>query len=246
MIGKIVLAALVAGMLAGLALAGIQHVRISPLIAQGEVYEKKAEAPAASATTATAEKPKCVENMPGMKMCPEDGSAEWEPAEGLERTLYTSAASLLAGGGFAILLAGISILVGVPITKANGLIWGLCGFLCVALAPAVGLPPEVPGMPVADLTARQIWWGGTILATAAGIYLIVLRPEIGAKAASVVLIALPHIIGAPQAPDMPTLVPPGLAGEFVANSLAAAAVFWCLIGLFLGQAFDRLKLQDIT
>jgi cobalt transporter subunit CbtA len=243
MIGKIVLAALVAGMLAGLALAGIQHVRLSPLIAQGEIYEHKEEAPA---TTTAGETPKCVEKMPGMKMCPDDGSAEWEPAEGFQRTAFTTVASLLAGGGFAIVLAGISLLVGVPITRANGLIWGLCGFLCVALAPAVGLPPEVPGMPVADLTARQLWWGGTILATAAGIYLIVLRPEIWAQFASVVLIALPHIIGAPQAPDAPTIVPPGLAGEFVANSLAAAAIFWCLIGLFLGTAFDRLKLQDNT
>ena len=245
MIGKIVLAALVAGMLAGLALAGIQHVRISPLIAQGEVYEMKAEAPAPS-SSATGEKPKCVESMPGMKMCPDDGSAEWQPREGLERTLYTSAASLLAGGGFAILLAGISLLAGVPITRANGMVWGLCGFLCVALAPAVGLPPEVPGMPIADLTSRQIWWVGTIAATAAALYLIILRPETWAKFAGVVLIAVPHIIGAPQPPDTPTLVPPGLAAEFTANSLAAAAIFWCLIGLFLGTAFDRFKLQDNT
>ncbi len=244
MIGKIVLAALVAGMLAGLALAGIQHVRISPLIAQGEVYEMKAEAPAMAA--AAGQTAKCVENMPGMKMCPDDGSAEWQPAEGLERTLYTSAASLLAGGGFAIVLAGISLLVGVPITRANGMIWGLCGFLCVALAPAVGLPPEVPGMPIADLTTRQIWWVGTIAATAAALYLIILRPEAWAKFIGVVLIAIPHIVGAPKAPDTPTLVPPGLAAEFAANSLAAAAVFWCLIGLFLGLAFDRLKLQDNT
>jgi len=100
MIGKIVLAALIAGMLAGLALAGIQHVRLSPLIAQGEIYEMKAEAPA-PATTATGAKPKCVENMPGMKMCPDDGSAEWEPAEGFQRTAFTTVASLLAGGGFA-------------------------------------------------------------------------------------------------------------------------------------------------
>ena len=43
MIGKFVLASLLAGMLAGLVLAGIQHVRITPLILSGEVYEKAAE-----------------------------------------------------------------------------------------------------------------------------------------------------------------------------------------------------------
>ncbi len=243
MIGKIVLAALVAGMLAGLALAGIQHVRISPLIAQGEVYEKAAEA---SSPVVAAEASKCVENMPGMKMCPDDGTAEWQPAKGLQRTMFTTVASLLAGGGFAILLAGISLLLGVPITRENGMIWGLCGFLCVAVAPSVGLPPEVPGMPIADLLARQIWWLGTIAATAAAIYLIALRPETWAKIAGVVLIALPHIIGAPQAPDTPTTVPPALAAEFATNSIAAAAVFWCLIGLFLGMAFDRFKMQVNT
>lgn len=241
MIGKIVLTALVAGMLAGLALAGIQHVRISPLIAQGEVFEKAGEASATAGDTG-----KCVEKIPGMKMCPEDGSAEWQPAEGFQRTMFTTVASLLAGGGFAIVLAGISLLVGVPITQANGMIWGLCGFLCVTLAPSVGLPPEVPGMPIADLLARQIWWVGTIAATAAAIYLIVLRPEAWAKIAGVVLIAVPHIIGAPQAPETPTSVPPALAAEFATNSIAAAAVFWCLIGLFLGMAFDRFKLQANT
>jgi cobalt transporter subunit CbtA len=243
MIGKIVLAALVVGLLAGLALAGIQHVRISPLIAQGEVYEMAAQA---TAPAAPGEKPKCVENMPGMKMCSDEGTFEWQPADGLERTLFTTAASLLAGGGFAVLLSGISLLLGVPITRQNGLIWGLCGFLCVAVAPSVGLPPEVPGMPIADLTARQIWWVGTIAATAVALYFFVLRSEIWAKFAGVILVAAPHIIGAPLAPDTPTTVPPGLAAEFATNSIAAAAVFWCLIGLFLGMAFDRFKLQGNT
>ncbi len=242
MIGKIVLATLVAGMLAGLVLAGIQHVRLTPLILQGEVYEHASEPEAAA--IAEASKP-CVENMPGMKMCSGEGRAEWEPAEGLERTLFTTAASLLAGAGFAAMMAGVSFLTGIPITKQNGLIWGVCGFLAVAVAPAAGLPPEVPGMPVADLLSRQIWWVGTIAATSLAIYLIVMRPELWAKIAAVILIALPHIIGAPVAPETATTVPPGLAGEFVANSIAAAAAFWCVMGLLLGYALDRYQ-KDLS
>jgi cobalt transporter subunit CbtA len=238
MIGRIVLATLFAGMLAGLVLAGIQHVRLTPLILQGEVYETATD-PVASAI-ADANKP-CVEKMPGMKMCAADGKPAWEPAEGLQRTLFTTAASLLAGAGFAATLAGISLLTGIPITKQNGLIWGVCGFLAVAVAPAVGLPPEVPGMPVADLLSRQIWWVGTIAATGVGIYLIVIRPETWAKILAVVIIALPHIIGAPVAPDTPTTVPPSLAAEFVAASIAAAAVFWCVMGLLLGHFLDRFQ-----
>ena len=242
MIGRIVLATLVAGMLAGLVLACIQHVRLTPLILQGEVYEHASE-PAAAATSEAA-KP-CVENMPGMTMCSKDGGSEWEPAEGLQQTLFTTAASLLAGAGFAAMLAGVSFLSNIPITKQNGMIWGVCGFLAVAVAPSVGLPPEVPGMPVADLLSRQIWWVGTIAATGIGIYLIVIRPELWAKVSAVILIALPHIIGAPIAPEIATKVPPGLAGEFVANSIAAAAVFWCVMGLFLGYALEKYQ-KDIA
>ena len=242
MIGRIVLATLVAGMLAGLVLAGIQHVRLTPLILQGEVYEHASE-PQVAATAETT-KP-CVENMLGMTMCSKEGGPVWEPAEGLQRTLFTTAASLLAGAGFAAMLAGVSFLSNIPITKQNGMIWGVCGFLAVAVAPAVGLPPEVPGMPVADLLSRQIWWTSTIVATGIGIYLIAIKPELWAKVLAVVLIATPHIIGAPIAPNTPTTVPPGLAGEFVANSIAAAAVFWCVMGLFLGYALDKYQ-KDIA
>lgn len=238
MLGRIVLATLLAGMLAGLVLAGIQHARLTPLILQGEVYEHASEPAVAAIAEAT--KP-CVETMPGMKMCSGVGRPEWEPVEGLQRTLFTTAASILAGAGFAAMLAGISFLTGIPITKQNGLIWGLCGFLAVAVAPAAGLPPEVPGMPIAELLSRQIWWMGTIAATGLGIYLIAIRPEFWAKVLAVILVFIPHIIGAPIAPETATTVPPGLAGEFVANSIAGAAVFWCAIGLFLGYALDRYQ-----
>ena len=44
MIGRIVLAALIAGMAAGVVMGGIQHVRLTPIILAAEVYEKAAEA----------------------------------------------------------------------------------------------------------------------------------------------------------------------------------------------------------
>ncbi|MEI2612914.1 MAG: CbtA family protein [Candidatus Promineifilaceae bacterium] len=42
--------------------------------------------------------------------------------------------------------------------------------LAFQLAPAFGLPPELPGMAAADLGARQVWWCGTALATGVGIF----------------------------------------------------------------------------
>ena len=242
MTGKFVLAALIAGMLAGVVLAGIQYARLSPLILQAEVYEKAADA-AAEAKTATEPAAKCAENMPGHTMCNGDQKA-WEPADGVERTLYTTGASMLAGAGFALLLAGISLLINVPITPANGLIWGLCGFFAFTIAPGAGLPPEVPGMPIADLLARQIWWVGTVAATGFGLYFIALKRQSVWIALAIALIAAPHIIGAPQPPTLETNVPAGLAAEFASNTVAAAAVFWCSIGTFLGLAFQRYSNQS--
>ena len=50
--------------------------------------------------------------------------------------------------------------------------WAIGGFLAVNLAPAVGLPPELPGMGGAHLAERQIWWVCTALGTGLGLYLI--------------------------------------------------------------------------
>lgn len=230
MIGRIVLAALIAGMAAGILMGGIQHVRITPLIAEAEVFEKAAEAAPAEATTH--------EHTAGTA-AHEHEAGEWEPTDGLQRTLLTTLASVIAGAGFAGVLAGISLLTGIAITPRNGLIWGLCGFLAVTVAPGAGLAPELPGMPAADVFARQVWWVGTIAATGIGIYLVAVRREFTAIAIAIVLIALPHLIGAPQAPSHESTVPAGLAAEFAANTVAAAAVFWSLIGVFLGLALKR-------
>ena len=232
MIGRIVLAALIAGMAAGILMGGIQHVRITPIILAAEVYEKAAVAAAPAETT--------TQDATAMTMV-HDHAEEWEPADGLQRTLLTTLASVIAGAGFAGMLAGISLLTGVAITPRNGVIWGLCGFLCVTVATGAGLPPEVPGMPSADLLGRQVWWVGTVIATGVGIYLIAVKRSFLPVIGAVVIIALPHIIGAPQPPTLKTTVPAGLAAEFASNTVAAAAVFWCLIGVFLGLALKRFS-----
>ena len=224
MIGRIVLAALIAGMAAGIIMGGIQHVRTTPLILAAEVYEKTAATAAPETTTAEHEH-----------------AESWEPEDGWQRTLSTTLASIITGAGFAGLLAGISLLTGIAITPRNGLIWGLCGFLAVTVAPSAGLPPELPGMPAGDLLSRQIWWVATIAATGVGLYLIAVRREFIWIAAAVVLIALPHVIGAPQPLTHETTVPAGLAAAFVSNTVAAAAVFWSLIGEFLGLALKRFS-----
>ncbi len=211
MIGRLVLAALIAGMAAGFIYGGVQHVRTTPLILAAEVFENTAEA----------------------------ASGEWAPSDGWQRTLSTTLVSIVTGAAFALALAGVSLLTGLPITPRNGLIWGMCGFLAATVAPSAGLSPELPGMPAGDLVSRQIWWVATIMATGAGLFLIATKRELAWLAAAAALIALPHIIGAPQALTHETAVPAGLAASFVANTIAAAAVLWGFIGLFLGLAIER-------
>ena len=237
MIGRLVLAALIAGMAAGFIYGGVQHVQTTPLILAAEVYEtaKPAAHDHAAATDPAAPAQTAVTPAPAH----EHEEEEWAPADGWQRTLSTTLASVITGAGFALLLAGVSLLTGVPITPQNGLIWGICGFLAVTVAPGAGLAPELPGMPAGDLVSRQIWWAATIIASGIGIFLIATKRELIWLAAAVVLIALPHIIGAPRPLTHETAVPAGLAASFAANTIAASAVLWSLIGLFLGLALQK-------
>lgn len=235
MIGRVILAALLAGIAAGILMGGIQEVRITPLIIEAEKYE----APEAE-TKVTASEPSATEQSSGTA-APAPESEAWAPSSGLERTLYTTLASVVTGAGFAALLAGLSLLTGIPITPRNGVIWGLCGFIAITLAPSAGLPPALPGVPAGDLAFRQIWWAGTVLATGLGLYLIATARSFWPIAAAIALIATPHFVALPEPADPTSAVPPVLAAVYVSNVLAAAAVFWSLIGVFLGLALKRFS-----
>lgn len=241
MIGRVLLAALLAGIAAGLFYGAIQHVRLTPLILEAEKYENAGDghshdhAAAATTTDTTAAQSAAAPEA----QAPAEAEEGWAPADGTERTSFTFLASIIAGAGFAALLAGVSLLSGIRITPRNGVLWGIAGFLAVHLAPAASLPPELPGMPAGDLFLRQLWWVGTIAATGIAIWLFTQRTEMWAKVAAVVLVALPHIIGAPMPPTHESAVPAVISAAFAANTLAAAALLWIAIGGFLGLAMDR-------
>jgi cobalt transporter subunit CbtA len=224
MIGRMVLAALLAGIFAGLVLGLVQHARITPLILAAEKYEV-AETHSHDGAAA----PHAHE------------AEEWKPRNGLQRALYTTVASALTGAGFALMLQAASLLSGIPISRQNCLVWGICGFVAVRLAPAAGLPPELPGMPSADLLLRQIWWAGTIIATGVALYIVATRRESWAWLSAAALIALPHVIGAPHAAAEESSVPAGLAAAFAASTLAANAMFWCLIAVALSFMLPRME-----
>lgn len=227
MFRQIFLTALLAGTVAGLFAAAVQEVRLVPLIAKAEIYE------AAEPASPLAH--------------PHDGqsaTAGWQPSSGRERAFYTVLADTLTGIGFGLMLTGCAALArwrGTPFDARRGVMWGAAGFAAFALSPAIGLPPELPGMVGAALAERQEWWLLAAAATASGLALIAFAGFPALRIAGAVLLLLPHLIGAPQAVNGAGAVPPELAAEFATASLAAAAAFWLLLGATSGWLYQRFE-----
>jgi cobalt transporter subunit CbtA len=110
----------------------------------------------------------------------------------------------------------------------------------VALAPALGLPPEIPGSGAAELADRQLWWFFAAGAAAAGLAALLLTRNRMLQIGGVALIALPHIVGAPHPPAFESTAPAELAGHFAAASLVVTAIFWALLGFASGAVYERL------
>ena len=79
----------------------------------------------------------------------------------------------------------------------------------------------------------------TVVLSSVGLYFLVLRQEIWAKALGVAILAASHIYGAPQPTDIASDVPALLGAEFAVAALATTAFFWVVLGLLLGGAMDR-------
>jgi cobalt transporter subunit CbtA len=231
MIRHFLASALLAGLLAGLAVTGLQQVTTTPLIQQAEQYEEAATAPAAahSHTPGTAER--------AHSHGAEDGG--WEPADGIERLFFTALTNVIASIGFAFLLVACFALSKGKTTGQTGVLWGMAGFAVFTLAPSLGLAPDLPAMSAADLVERQIWWIFAAAATAVGLWLLVFPKKPLAAAAGIVAIALPHLVGAPHPSELSAQVPPELASQFAAASIATSAVFWACLGWLAGAFYGR-------
>lgn len=240
---RIFFAAVLAGLVAGVGMAALQQWRVAPLILEAEVYESAAPEPVAHEHDAATPAHEHDAATPAH----EHDEDAWAPADGAERIGFTVAADILAALGFAFLLAAASVLSGIDVTARNGVLWGLAGFAVFQLAPAFGLPPELPGMPAADLVARQVWWWGAALASATAIFGIAKFQNWPAVVIGIVLILLPHVIGAPQlAGDHASSVPAHLATTFAANTLFVGAAFWLTLGPLYGYFVERFARSTST
>jgi cobalt transporter subunit CbtA len=257
MIVRYLLAALVAGLFSGALMTAAQEARVVPLILHAEEFEGEA-APAGEGTTpTTTDGAAATQEHSSLGAVILDVASYLSPVSvayahegedheeggimfGMSRFSGTLMANLVTGTGFALLLAGFSLVSGHPITVTNGALWGAAGWLAVHMLPAIGLPPELPGFPAADLTQRQIWWVVTVALSAAGLYLLFLKPGIFAKVAGVALIAAPQVYGAPQPSDISSNVPAVLGAEFAVAALATTLFFWIVLGLSLGFANEKI------
>jgi cobalt transporter subunit CbtA len=214
--------AAIAGLAVGVAMTLMQYFATVPLILQAEVFE--VSAPAAAH---------------------EHGAAEetWAPADGFQRMSLTAVANLVTAIGFGLLLVAVSEFAGGIRDWRQGLFWGLAGFTVFTLAPGLGLPPELPAMPAAELGPRQAWWVACVLLTGAGLALIVFGNSAWVAFAGCALIIIPHLIGAPQPESHDSPIPENLHHQFVVSVTVTNLIFWVLLGYAVSALRPRFAAE---
>jgi cobalt transporter subunit CbtA len=216
--------AICAGIAAGLLASALQFTFVIPVLLEGELYETGARV-----HFGTDGSPQSDRGTPPL-------AGDWL------RHSMTVAFNIVTYTGYGLLLAAMisfASLKGITTTAKQGLIWGLCGYIAVQLAPAISLPPELPGTIAAEVGQRQLWWISTILASAAGLGLIAFGHSY-LPLAGVVLMTIPHLLGAPHLDTFFGVAPPELAAEFATLSLGAAAAGWVLLGCAVAAILQHL------
>jgi cobalt transporter subunit CbtA len=226
MLKSLLTSALFAGLIAGLFAAGLQQALLVPLIAEAELYETGAVIHFGTQIDGA-------EAAAGQEIVAETD---------LARSLLTILTTVLATCGFGlILVAGFALTERMALTRIDlrtGFLFGLAGFAATQLMPAMGLSPELPGAAAGELSHRQIWWLATVAGTLIGIGLIAWG-NTAAKVAGVVLIAAPHLVGAPHPHAFEGVVPPELSALFAARELAVGALGWAALGALAGHFWSR-------
>ncbi|EKE45375.1 putative cobalt transporter subunit CbtA [Oceaniovalibus guishaninsula JLT2003] len=222
MFTRMLASALFAGVAAGLIAALLQLWFVQPVLLHAELYETGALVHFGSASTVPAH-----QDVGGI-----------DPLRDGLSVLF----AMLVYSGYALILVPLMALAqdrGARIDARNGLIWGLCGFVAVHLAPGFTLAPEVPGVAAADVGARQIWWFATVLAAAAALWLIAFGRNWGTWAAAIVLLLAPHVIGAPEPDVLTGPVPTEIGALFAARAFGVGMAAWVMLGGFAGYFWSR-------
>lgn len=216
--------AVFAGAAVGVIAAFLQFWMVTPLLLEGELYETGARVHFATDGTTQSDA----------------GGAPpvWdEPA----RHLMTIGFNMVSFTAFALfMVAGFALAerAGHVMSARKGMIWGLAGFIAIQLAPALGLPPELPGTVAAEVEIRQLWWVLTVIATLCGLALIAFGPVL-AGLLGAALIAAPHVWGAPHLDTYFGVAAPELSAHFATASLGVSAIAWALLGLIAASIWTQ-------
>ena len=220
---NLVLSAFAIAIIAGAMLSAYQAFFITPIIVGSEVYE-------------------VAEPVSHHQTEEEDA---WAPEDGIERHSWNFASNFLLCFAYAlILLSAMSIKTSVNTIK--GIFWGGAAYLIIFAAPALGLPPEIPGIEAAHLEGRQAWWLLTVILTAISLWLIAFQSNVF-KVLGVILLIVPHVLGAPQ-PEMhgfantePAAVEAltRLWYDFILQTSIANALLWVIIGALSGFTANK-------
>jgi cobalt transporter subunit CbtA len=247
MFRRIVLSAVGAGIITGLLVTLVELFAVVPLIQKAELYEEGVLSKSGTAAQKPGDLVQKDKVTPPSAAVEHDhgvggGDHDHEHGDGQGRSFYTAIATILTAIGYAFLL-GVFFSQMNSVGWKKGIAWGLAGFAVFQLAPALGLPPAPPGMAEADVTHRQIWWLGSAFATALGLaacYFAYKQKKQLWALAGVLLIVVPHLIGAPQPTEGENLVPAELARNFAIVALLTAGLFWLVLGSVQGYLFGKL------
>ncbi len=271
---RIVYTSLLMGLVAAVIMSIAQQVQVAPIIFAAESFEGSVEpAPAINSVSNHASAHgdshghdhhahSHDEPVSAANASTDDGHGHhhdpeaWAPADGIERLFYSLMSNLFAGIGFSMMMLAVmsyAQLKGyIQLTPLKGVAWGVAAFMAIFVAPAIGLPPEIPGIEAAPVEYRQLWWMFAVVATAAGIAVLAFA-DIKFKALGLVMIALPHLVGAPH-PAGPAFAhsDPGvvealtqLHQQFIIASTVANLLFWVVLGACCAFAVKRWVLTDV-
>jgi cobalt transporter subunit CbtA len=213
MVSRTISIALLAGLLAGFCLFLIQRSSTVPLIHTAETYERAASSESAP-----------------------DPFAD-EPM----RSLSTLLGDVFVGIGFGLILTGFFAFTGKR-GWLSGMLFGVAGFATFQLAPAMIVPPAVPGMGVASLLLRQTGWLVAVTSTIIGLVMIYNATGL-AKLVGILFLFLPIIVFWAVLPIPPAATPSHslalLDRAFVIRTLAGMLMFWLILGIVSGHLFAR-------
>lgn len=251
---RLIWVALGAAVLVGSVQTVLQQWQAVPIILAAETFEDQKTASAVPQAPAAAHT-----HAPGAASATHDHgdhanqeAAEWKPADGTERTVWTWVANVLHVFSMALLVfAAMCLWVWRRGVSARPILLGLvvagAGWLTFHLWPSLGLHAEIPGMDAARLGSRQGWWTLAAASAAAACATVAFVHKPWRWLVAIACLALPFVVGAPEIQGDPLSGFSGqaqtqlraLGSQFIFVTTWISVVLWLSLGLACGWFFQR-------